>query len=239
VSNQRENSRTGLAHASRLKRLGFPATALAPQALGFPARGLAPLVPALVILVMYGSEIKKSPEPSLFGTQPVYAQATPTTDQIVRPSDVGRQVYKQLPNLPLENQYVSQETGKVDPDSTLVSRLIRYHIYVKGRPAIYRLDWKLTLADYLGANEIMGESQYPGADTLRKNPIDGDRAAIGRLNLAQRDALVQVLVKIFNPNYQATPAAPASAAPPPKVTPRSTANPIPQPKPGDAHLLMP
>jgi hypothetical protein len=202
-------------------------------------RYFVPLLPTLVVLAMY-VEMQKSPAPSLLGTQPACAQAAPTNDQMVRPDDVGRLVYKQLPNLPLENQYVSQETGKVASDSTLVSRLIRYHIYVKGRPAIYRLDWKLTLADYLGANEIMGESQYPGADTLRKNPIDGDRAAIGRLNLAQRDALVQVLVNVFNPNYQATPAAPASAAPPPKAKPRPTASPVPtEPKPGDAHLLMP
>jgi len=43
---------------------------------------------------------------------------------------------------------------------------------------------------YLGANELMEETLYPGYDTLQKNPILGDRAAIKRLNREQRDALV-------------------------------------------------
>jgi hypothetical protein len=100
---------------------------------------------------------------------PAIAQQPPAADT----RDAWKPVYKQLPNLPLENKYVSRESGKVSPDNTLVSRLIEYHIYVKGRAPNYRLDWKLTLADYLGANELIQDTTYPGAKTLRQNPIEG------------------------------------------------------------------
>lgn len=172
------------------------------------------------------------PQNYLFNLQPAFAQS-------VSPRDVWRQVYKQLPDLPLENQYVNKETGKVDSDNTLANRIIGYHIYVKGRAPIYRLDWKLTLADYLGANELMQEEVYPGFETLRSNPITGDRAAIERLSRQQRDALVQTLVSIFNPNYSA----PAAKTPPQPSTAPSPDSPdtrnSPQPRSGDAQLLMP
>lgn len=197
----------------------------------------------LVSLVVLGSGIKQSDLGSLFSPQAAIAQSTvqESIDQnVIRPGDVWQQVYKQLPNLPLENKYVNKETGKVDPDNTLVGRLIRYHLSVKGRPAIYRLDWKLTLADYLGVNEEINQSRYPGSDTLRQNPIEGDLAAIGHLNRVQRDALVQVLVNIFNPNSSNPEAQTPSAAPQPQSTPRPSAKPIPpQPQPGGAHLLTP
>lgn len=148
-------------------------------------------------------------------TQPVYAQS-------YRLRDVQQQVYKQLPDLPLENQYVDKETRKVDAENTLVSRFVSYHIYVKGRAPIYRLDWKLTLADYLGANEIMQEETYPGYETLRESPLEGDRTAIERLNRGQRNALVQTLVNIFNSNSSE----PTSQIPPqPSVAP----SPVTQP----------
>lgn len=121
----------------------------------------------------------------------------PGLSQSVSPRDVWRQIYQQLPDLPLENKYISKETGKVASDNTLISRLINYHAYVKGRAPNYRLDWKLTLADYLGANDIMWDEAYPGYENLRKNPIEGDRAAIQRLNRQQRNVLVQTLVNAF------------------------------------------
>lgn len=124
-------------------------------------------------------------------------------------ADVGQQVYKQLPFLPLENRYVSKQTRQVNSENNLVNRLIQYHVRVKGRPPNYRLDWKLTLADYLGANELLEETLYPGYETLQQSPMPGDRAAIKRLNREQRDALVQTLVKIFDPKYPTT-AVPAS-----------------------------
>ncbi|WP_193196707.1 hypothetical protein [Nostoc sp. MG11] len=179
----------------------------------------------VVGVVVLGSGVSQSTYTSLLGIQPAIAQR-------ITPSDVWQQVYQQLPEFPRENKYISKETGKVAQNNTLVSRLIRYHIYTKERSAIYRLDWKLTLADYLGANEIMYDSSYPGNDILRQNPIEGDRTAIARLNRSQRDALVQVLVNIFNTNSQNT------LAPTSNTTPSPSTSPTPQrSQQGGAELL--
>ena len=155
---------------------------------------------SVVSLTFLGSGVKKLAQPDLFSPQPAFGQgvAQQYISQSVSRGDVWQRVYEKLPSLPRENQYINKQTGKVASENTLVSRLIRYHVYVKGRSPNYRLDWKLTLADYLGANEIMEESRYPGYDTLRSNPVEGDRAAINRLNRAERDALVQTLVNVFN-----------------------------------------
>lgn len=115
--------------------------------------------------------------------------------------DLWREVYGMMPELPLENQYVNAETGERDEESTLISRLIRYHIFIKARPNRFRLDWKLTLADYLGAYERMVRDTYPGANVLTENPLEGDKAAIASLSRQQRDRLVDVLTSLFNPNY--------------------------------------
>ncbi|WP_181357741.1 hypothetical protein [Stenomitos frigidus] len=121
--------------------------------------------------------------------------------QRVRPEGVWQVVYERVPSLPKENQYVSKETGKVEAENTLVGRFVRYHLYVAGRSPLYRFDWKLTLADYLGLglNGAFDETSYPSRATLRTNPADGDRAAIKQLNRSQRDALVQALVDTFSP----------------------------------------
>jgi hypothetical protein len=159
-------------------------------------------IPYLALLLMVVSVIVvdtgvgKSEYTSILGIQPAIAQR-------ISPGDVWQQVYQQLPDLPKENQYISKETGKVAENSTLISRLIQYHIYVKERTPSYRLDWKLTLADYLNANETMYDITYPGNDTLRTNPIEGDRAAISKLTRNQRNALVQVLTNIFTTNSSA------------------------------------
>ncbi|HYW18157.1 MAG TPA: hypothetical protein VE956_02400, partial [Nodularia sp. (in: cyanobacteria)] len=131
---------------------------------------------ALIVVgaIVLGSGADKSIHRNLFSIKPAYAQR-------ITPSDVWQLVYQQLPDLPRENNYISKENGQVAENNTLVSRLITYHIYTKGRAPIYRLDWKLTLADYLGANEIMYDTTYPGHETLRENPIESDRKAITRL----------------------------------------------------------
>lgn len=151
-----------------------------------------------------------------------------------RVQDAWAEVYRQLPDLPLENQYVNRESGKVDPSNTLISRMIRYHQAIKGRPLIYRLDWKFTLGDYLGINEPMVETSYPGFDNLKKNPIESDRAAISRLSRTQRNALVQALVNVFNP---------AARQPiltqKPRPQPASVAVPKSSPPSGGARLLLP
>jgi hypothetical protein len=164
--------------------------------------------------------------------------AHPLKAQDVRAGDAWQQVYQQLPDFPRENQYVSRESGKVAENNTLIGRLIRYHIYIKSRPVNFRLDWKLTLADYLGANERMPAATYPSADTLRTNPMQGDIAVIRSLDRTQRDALVQTLVAVFTPNAPAPSAAPSPplAAPSVPATPNA---PQREPRPGDAQLLLP
>jgi hypothetical protein len=129
-------------------------------------------------------------------TQPTpSSQANPRR---VRIQDAWQQVYQRMPDLPRENQYVSRQTGKVDPNNTLVTRLIRYHHYVKGRPVNLRLDWKFTFADFMDLNDPINPAVYPGSDNLRQNPFESDRAALQRLNRKQRDALIQALVSVFN-----------------------------------------
>lgn len=152
-------------------------------------------------------------------------------------------VYERFPDLPLENHYTSAETGNVAVNNTLASRLIRYHTIVKGRLPIYRFDWKLTLADYLGVNELMVRDTYPGWDTLETNPMEADVAIIRQMNRAQRDALVDALVSIFNtptdPTLNPTPSNPpfsSTPTPSPRTTPSS---PTVQPQPGAADLLLP
>ncbi|MBD2532679.1 hypothetical protein H6G97_25075 [Nostoc flagelliforme FACHB-838] len=179
----------------------------------------------VVGVVVLGSGADKSIQKNLFSIQPVYAQR-------ITPSDVWQLVYQQLPDLPRENKYISKENGKVAENNTLVTRLIRYHIYTKGRAPIYRFDWKLTLADYLGANEIMYDTTYPGNDSLRQNPIEGDRKAITRLTRSERNALVQVLVNIFNPTSQNTLSPNTNTAPSPNTS--TTPQPLQR---GGAELL--
>jgi hypothetical protein len=147
------------------------------------------------------------------------AQSILTTEPAQRftTSGIWRQVYEQLPDFPLENQYISIETGDVAESNTLASRLIRYHTFIKGRPPNYRFDWKLTLADYLGVNELMLAEVYPGNEMLRTNPMPGDVAVLRQLNMAQRNALVDVLVRIFNTSEQ-------GRSPTPTLTPPSDSN---------------
>lgn len=202
-----------------------------------------------------------SPSPQFKNNQPEVSQAgssnwfkLPTASaQRLRIEDIWQQIYQQIPELPLENQYVNDETGEVSTDNTLINRLIRYHIYTKGRPINYRLDWKLTLADYLGANEKMDPATYPSGTSLRVNPLEGDIAAINRLTRAQRDALVDALVALFNPNAQTEQPASLEPSPEPSLEPAVSPSPAPSrsqpatsrprfpqlPQPGDAELLQP
>lgn len=154
--------------------------------------------------------------------------------QLVRPTEVWPQIYEQLPDLPWENNYVSRETGEVEADNTLVGRLVRYHFYVKRRPPNFRFDWKLTLADYLGANELVQESVYPGYESLKENPMVGDRQAIQSLTREERNALVDVLANIFSKKNAEEP----TSTPPTTETPENSTPGLPAlPKAGDANLL--
>lgn len=141
--------------------------------------------------------------PLLVGVVAIAPDSTPPAiAQIIRTEGVWRKVYEEVPDLPRENQYISKETGKVAEDDTLVGRFVRYHLYTKGRPPFHRLDWKLSLADYLGVNGLLNDGDYPSRTKLNKNPIEGDVEAIRKLNMQQRNALVQALVDAFNPQAQ-------------------------------------
>lgn len=186
-----------------------------------------------------------------------------------RTNDMWQLVYEAMPDLPLENHYTNINTGEIDDDYTLMRRLIRYHVYVQNRPPLFRLDWKLTLADYLtvsdpntgqtvSANERINYSTYPGNDVLTGSPVDsggdasqplsvldGDRGAIASLTPEQRDRLVDVLTLIFNPTYADAVAAHAATeaaqnrAADPALSPNSGRDLPRAPQAGDANLLIP
>ncbi|MEM6503546.1 MAG: hypothetical protein AAF685_17130 [Cyanobacteria bacterium P01_C01_bin.89] len=113
--------------------------------------------------------------------------------------DRWQQVYDRMPEIPLENTYVRQDTDEVDPTDTLVTRLMRYHMYSKGRSPRFRLDWKLTLADYMGINELIPPETYPSNSRMTENPRYGDMQAISALNRDQRNRLVDTLIAVFDP----------------------------------------
>ena len=121
--------------------------------------------------------------------------APPAHARIVRTAETAQKIYIELPEIPLENQYFNQKLKKIDPNNTLINRILRYHAFTKGRPADIRLDWKLTLADYLGANDIMDPATYPSHDVLSKNPMDDDRAAVNKLTRSMRDQLIDRLIQ--------------------------------------------
>jgi hypothetical protein len=128
----------------------------------------------------------------------------PAIAQLIRTEGTWQKVYETLPDFPKENQYTSKETGKPATEDTLAGRLIRYHVYTKSRPPFSRLDWKLTLADYLGVYGLLTEETYPSRAKLTRNPMEADVAAIRRLNRSQRDALIQALVDAFSAQRKPT-----------------------------------
>ncbi|AGY58937.1 hypothetical protein [Gloeobacter kilaueensis] len=98
----------------------------------------------------------------------------------------AERVYAKIPNLE-HNALPGQ------PDNTLVRRLINYHATLRGRPEYSRLDWKLTLADYLGYNLPIDPTTYP--DNGPGQPVLAqDRAAIDALSRPQRNRLIEVLI---------------------------------------------
>jgi hypothetical protein len=164
--------------------------------------------------------------------------------QLSSPTDVAQFVYQRMPTLAVENQYVRADNNKQAAESTLVSRLVQYHNAVKGRSPLYRIDWKITLADYLGINEVLEPETYPGRAFLKKNPIEGDLAVIQKLNSAQRNALVQSLVDASTGSQTAsapvrvsTPPAPQAKPSPKPTVYRPTLTPLAAP--GSADFLKP
>jgi len=125
------------------------------------------------------------------------AVAQSSAPRRISPSAISAQIYQRYPALPLENQYISDETRTVAAENTLVSRLIRYHVYIKRRQPTLRLEWKLTTADYLGAFDRINAARYPDSG-LTENPIAGDIAAIEALSIEERDLLVNALYEAFS-----------------------------------------
>jgi hypothetical protein len=121
----------------------------------------------------------------------------PVFAQTLNPEEVATAVYQKFPDLPLENQYIDRESQEIAEQNTLVSRLVRYHQYIKSRPTKYRIDWQLTFADYFGINETILENRYPGSSTLTVNPVEIDRQVIKNLTQQQRSNLIDILVEIY------------------------------------------
>lgn len=160
----------------------------------------------------------------------------PAAAQSLRPEGAAYIIYQRLSFVPLENQYRRQDTGEIDKNHTLISRLIRYNEDVKKRSS-YRFDWQLTFADYLGANETIDIDRYPGNTTLQTNPAKADIAIINKFTLAQRQALITLLAELYAPPQapSSTPQRPATNASPPPTTKPSRPG---LTKPGDANLLL-
>lgn len=167
------------------------------------------------------------------------AQASSDSSRRYSITEVGNYLYELLPDFPRENEYTSSETGQPAVNNTLASRMVNYHTLVKGRAPIYRLDWKLTLADYLGVNERLNLETYPGATTLTENPARSDIEIIQSFNRAEREEIVSAFVEIFNQSDSI----PDQAEPSETDSPTPSVQPTPAPtihrEPGSADLLMP
>lgn len=162
--------------------------------------------------------------------------------QSANPNSMATQVYERLPDFPREDQYPERGRSTLS-DSTLISRLIQYHTFVKGRLPIYRLDWQVTFADYLGLNDYILEETYPGQGFLRTNPMAADIEAVQQLSRTQRRAVVQALVDVFTGR-----SAPVDTPPPGAALPSPRVETVPAPyapvlpplsPPGSVDLLLP
>ena len=162
----------------------------------------------------------------------INTQLLPAIGQTVRPEMVAPQVYQNLSFLPLENEYISQTTGEIASQNSLILRLLRYHEYVKSRPVNYRFDWQLTFADYFNLNESIKPESYPGYQSLTVNPLEGDREIITSLTRSQRNELIDTLLAIYNPQDTAQ-----ESVDTPNNTSEERQPSLPQP--GDADLLLP
>lgn len=120
-----------------------------------------------------------------------------------RPEEIGQLVYEQLPSLERANTYRGVRSGELRPADTLVSRLIRFHQQNRNRRLASRLDWKITMADLLGVNGVLGPEDYPGFQTLAPNPLQSDLQAIAKLTRTERDRLIDAILAVV-PRPQTT-----------------------------------
>lgn len=162
----------------------------------------------------------------------------PVLAQNINPKLAADEVYRQVPDFPLENQYIRKKGNKSAKNTTLISRLIQYHTLVKGRSPLYRFDWKLTLADYLGIYENIREETYPGHSYLKTNPLARDRKLIQQLSRQQRLVLIQSLSDIYLSQVRQQDVAEPQEAPPQNST-QPTQPPVPQLEPEPAKPSRP
>jgi hypothetical protein len=87
----------------------------------------------------------------------------------------------------------------------------------------------------------MREEKYPGADLLRTHPMADDQELLRSLNRAERDALVQAIVSIYNPEAFPDASVPAHQEPVPAGSADESDSAPPQitGEPGAADLLLP
>ncbi len=163
----------------------------------------------------------------------------PAWSQLRLIPEAAEQVYAAIPDLPLENTYTPGPTSNVPPQQdTLIRRMMLYHLQEKGRSLTSRLDWKLTFADYLGANEPILAATYPGSQWLTENPLNGDRQAFQTLTRSERNQLLETLLITFGGD----PTPPQLYIPPDQPIAQPATTPAPAqtlllPQPGSADLL--
>ncbi len=184
-------------------------------------------------ILRYWSSLNRSGGGLLLSSAVALLFAPVSFAQLSSPTDVAKLVYRRVPTLTLENQYIRTDSNKQAVESTLVSRIVQYHNSVKGRSPLFRLDWKTTLADYLGIHEVIQPETYPGYAFLKKNPLESDRTSVQKLNAAQRNALVQSLVDAFTGTQPASgaiktpaPSTPSTKQPKPEPTYRPVLTPL-------------
>ncbi len=122
--------------------------------------------------------------PLFWGVQPAFALPTPL--------EASTALYQAVPDFPKGTRPEESQA-----DQSLIRRLITYHLYIKNRSPYSRFDWKLTLADYLGYNEIVAMESYPGRDALGITIFINDQRLINKLSPGQRETLILNLLKIY------------------------------------------
>jgi hypothetical protein len=145
---------------------------------------------------------------------------------------VAQSVYEKVPNFPKANEYRRKDSNEVDPNNTLLSRLIRYHQDIRKRPTGFRFDWQLTMGDYLDINEPIPEERYPSANILTINPLEADKQLISQLSRTERSEVIDALTSAYNPLPPAQP-----SVKPPTPTPSPPVTPTPPRQPGAADLV--
>ncbi|MEM9569227.1 MAG: hypothetical protein AAF974_13070 [Cyanobacteria bacterium P01_E01_bin.34] len=115
--------------------------------------------------------------------------AKPSFPQRIRDiPEKATQIYELVPDLPGGGE-----------DERWLQRLLLYHVRTKGRLANSRFDWRLTFADFLGANETMYADQYPPGST-EVNPLNGDRDRFQTMTRQDRNEFLAAILQVYGNN---------------------------------------